>query len=224
MNTLAVAALIAISEIDNGIPTGLLQAICEVESNLNPIAVVEKDGVGGRASYGVCQVQHRTARHFSPSISTTELLDPFTNARIAALYLKWQYKRYGRWDRAVVAYNRGSSTTGVNSYSRKVDHAQRMLLSARTSTGLVHQGCLHHRKQCNRKDIHLRKPTTVADREVQTHGCTQTLLETNLKSDGGTVNGRAKRHQDRAYRSNSWGRDYPATGGDFLREDLAYTD
>lgn len=120
MNTLAVAALIAISELDNGIPQGLLQTICEVESNLNPHAVVERDGIGGRTSYGVCQVQLRTARHFSPSISATELLDPFTNARIAGLYLRSQYERYGRWDRAIVAYNRGSSTTGLNSYSRKV--------------------------------------------------------------------------------------------------------
>lgn len=120
MNPATLISIIALAESMHGIPSGLLVAVCQVESELNPYAVVERDGKGSRDSIGICQLQLRTARHFSESVSHSELHNPVINANIAGAYLRFQFERYGDWERAVVAYNRGSSNGGGTDYSRKV--------------------------------------------------------------------------------------------------------
>ena len=133
MNPEVVIAIISLAESLQGIPQGILVSICNVESNLNPYALVERDGKSGHSSIGVCQLQTRTARNFSPGVSDSELFNPVTNSRIAAAYLRFQFDRYGSWERAVVAYNRGSSSGPGNKYSRKVMYARRLFLSTRLS-------------------------------------------------------------------------------------------
>lgn len=170
MSQAALIALIHASEMLHGIPPELLVAICAVESNLDPQAVVAQDGDSGRTSYGLCQVQERTARQFLSGVSAKELLIPSVNVYVAGAYLRWQYKRYRSWDRAVVAFNRGSSTGGLNSYHRKVKHAQRILLSARNGQGQLHRSP----KDLSNKtgdlvgevlSIHSYEPISVGDRD-----------------------------------------------------------
>lgn len=121
MSPAALLALISLSEAQHGIPKGLLASICIVESELNPHAVVERDGKSGRTSYGMCQIQLRTARQFRPSISASQLLVPSTNAHLAGAYLKWNYKRYHSWVGATIGYNSGHWNGGLtNQYIRKV--------------------------------------------------------------------------------------------------------
>lgn len=124
MNTLALLAIIANTELNLGLPPGLLQSICRVESGLNPHAVVEQDGRGKRGSYGLCQIQHRTANHIRTGVSVKELLEPTVNIRLAGEYLTYNYRNYGSWVGAAIAYNRGSWGGGcTNDYFRKVTTA-----------------------------------------------------------------------------------------------------
>lgn len=89
------------------ISPALLIAICSVESNLTPGAINHNDG--GRASYGICQLQLRTARHIDSTIKVVKLLDPEVNAALAARYISAQLERYpGDLECAIAAYNAGS--------------------------------------------------------------------------------------------------------------------
>lgn len=106
------------------IPAGLLMALCSVESNLNPHAIVANDG--GSPSYGLCQVKLETAKRFIPDVTPADLMRKPVNMMVAAMYLQHQFKRYGSWRKAIAAYNTGSikySTKGflVNDhYLKKV--------------------------------------------------------------------------------------------------------
>jgi soluble lytic murein transglycosylase-like protein len=97
------------------VPVALLRAVCSVESSLNPDALVLHDGSGH--SFGLCQVQENAARDVGirPSKScewagpSCNLWQPALNIEIAARYLAFNYKRYGRsWSSAIVSYNAGS--------------------------------------------------------------------------------------------------------------------
>lgn len=227
MSVTALVAIISAAEAVHGIPSGLLTAVCTVESNLKPHIEVAQDGIGGRKSIGLCMVQERTARQFRPGISAAELYNPNTNAHVAGAYLRWQYQRYGSWDRAVVAFNRGSSTGPSNGYSRKVMRAYKLLLAARTSDGHVYsdKGRPNTRRGLSSKGgrLHDPKPRALGDRRVLHTPRKDALLESNKESAGG-LSGRNQGNQVRSDRGNSGRKSYATTSGDFLREDLAYTD
>lgn len=97
-----------------GVSPGLLIAICTVETNLRNVDV-PRDGV--TTSYGVCQVKLETA-HFMGKVHGKKKVLAYTekdmrqvekNAKVAALYLKYQINRYdGNLCKAVAAYNAGS--------------------------------------------------------------------------------------------------------------------
>lgn len=117
-----------------GIPAMLLSAVCTVESNLSPEAVNVNDG--GRVSYGLCQVQLATVRQrVSRLYNPSDLFDPGVNAYVAGAILRSHYRRLGSWDKAVLAYNRGSLRLLPNGhysnerYLWKVMKAQRQLKS-----------------------------------------------------------------------------------------------
>jgi len=93
------AALIA------GIDPELLSAVCYVESGHNTEAYVHNDG--GSPSYGQCQIKMATAKELGFSGTGKELMSEGINSLYAALYLKYQYKRYGNWRSAVISYNAG---------------------------------------------------------------------------------------------------------------------
>ncbi len=88
------------------IPATLLLAICTTESNLKN--VINPDD-GGSPSYGICQVKLGTAKMFSTSVTQHDLMLPRVNAHYAALYVRYQLKRY-RYNipNAISAYNAGS--------------------------------------------------------------------------------------------------------------------
>lgn len=107
-----------------GLPQGLLDAVCYVESN-HQIRALHKDD-GNTDSLGVCQVKLSTARMLGFKGAERQLMDPSTNISFAAKYLAYQISRYSNVIEAVGAYNTGSyriseDGTAVNrSYIRKV--------------------------------------------------------------------------------------------------------
>lgn len=112
--------LFAVSEAE-GLPQGLLESVCTVESQLNSHIIRYNDG--GEDSLGLCQVKLSTARHMKFTYTREELLrDPVKNMQVAARFIKYQHKRYnGSYMMAIKAYNRGhAKNIFFNSYSRKV--------------------------------------------------------------------------------------------------------
>lgn len=84
----------------------LLLAICMTESNLTNVLVPHD---GGSPTYGICQVKLPTAQMIGYKGDAKGLMDPATNAKWAATYLKFQKERYEQdWCKAVAAYNAGT--------------------------------------------------------------------------------------------------------------------
>lgn len=107
------------ASIANGIPVGLLDSMCHVESGHNVRAYQKHDG--GSPSHGICQIKLVAAKQVGFKGSASELMNPRTNINYAAKYLKYQYSRYQNWARAVTAYNQGTSTGhGGSAYLAKV--------------------------------------------------------------------------------------------------------
>lgn len=122
-----VAALIAMAAVSEGVPPQTLLAICWTETKHETIVSAND---GGSASYGICQVKLATARDHAPKVRVSDLLNPQTNAILAARVLRRQLDRYnGNLDCAVIAYNRGrASCDGYNArptnrYLRRVKAA-----------------------------------------------------------------------------------------------------
>ena len=90
-----------------GINPALLLAICTVESDLRNVVNV-RDG-SHRSSYGICQIQLRTARSHYMGATASDLLKPEINAQIAAKIMRDNLNRYDyNLDCAIAAYNAGS--------------------------------------------------------------------------------------------------------------------
>ena len=103
-----------------GIPHGLLNSVCFIESGRNPAAINYNDGDGH--SIGLCQIKLKTARFMRYRGTEKGLFDPKVNIEYAAKYLQYQIKRYkGDTQKALVAYNRGNANGLTrSSYSDKV--------------------------------------------------------------------------------------------------------
>jgi len=117
---MTIAALFLSTSLQFGLPQGLLESLCWVESSHNISAIHEDDG--GTDSLGLCQVKFKTAVWLGFTGTEEELMDPATNIYYAAAYLKKQLIRY-HYDlpRALTAYNRGNSFHLSHSdYSDKV--------------------------------------------------------------------------------------------------------
>ena len=82
----------------------ILVAVCSHESGLRN-TVVKNDG--GSPSIGICQVKQETAVMLGYKGTPEGLMNPQTNAKYAAKYLKKQYDRYQNWCKAIAAYNAG---------------------------------------------------------------------------------------------------------------------
>lgn len=85
----------------------LLLAICTYETNLTNITVYHD---GDSPSYGICQVKYETAQMIGFKGKAEDLVNPKTNAKWAAKYVKYQTRRYGKddWCRLTAAFNAGS--------------------------------------------------------------------------------------------------------------------
>lgn len=89
-----------------GISGHLLLAICIHETGLQNVVVPNDHGT---PTYGVCQIKSGTARDLGYEGEDKGLMDPQTNVKYAAMYLKKQLKRYqGNVNKAISAYNAGS--------------------------------------------------------------------------------------------------------------------
>jgi len=84
-------------ERDYGLPTGLLTAIASVESQFNPKAV---SPVGAQ---GMFQLMPKTAT----TLGVANPFDPVEAAEGAAQHLARDYRTFGNWNHAVMAYNAG---------------------------------------------------------------------------------------------------------------------
>jgi soluble lytic murein transglycosylase-like protein len=84
----------------------LLLAVCTHESGLNNVYVPHD---GGSPTYGVCQIKYDTAVGVGYKGDPKGLMDPKTNAKFAARYLKFQESRYnGDFVKMAAAYNAGT--------------------------------------------------------------------------------------------------------------------
>lgn len=88
------------------LPTGLLGAICYVESGHKVAAINHHDG--GSSSLGTCQIKINTARLVGFKGTEKQLMEPANNVKYAGAYLAYQIKRYNHIPSAVAAYNAGS--------------------------------------------------------------------------------------------------------------------
>jgi soluble lytic murein transglycosylase-like protein len=107
------------------IPRELLLALCWSESSFRTNLPNKLDGK--TPSYGICQMKLETAQfidryyHNKVKASKQRLLNPKTNARYAAQYLKFQLKRYkGDWRKATDAYNKGRAVSRKSTYVKRI--------------------------------------------------------------------------------------------------------
>jgi len=119
MNTAVILALLSSVSLEYNIPEGLLASICYKESTFNVQAINRFDG-GKTHSYGICQVKLETAKFMGFKGNRKALQDPETNITYAAKYLRYQYRRYRSWVKAIGAYNRGSVNGNCTNYSHEV--------------------------------------------------------------------------------------------------------
>ena len=113
-------ALFVAASLAAGLPQGLLESVCYIESGHDAHAIHPHDGNG--TSYGICQIKLATSRTLGFKGSAKELMKPEVNIEYAARYLARQIRRYkGDYARGVCAYNRGHSEShGGSSYVAKV--------------------------------------------------------------------------------------------------------
>jgi soluble lytic murein transglycosylase-like protein len=135
MSEAALLAIIAAVEASQGIPAGLLQAVCKIESGLRPQAVNHKDGNDEQSSIGLCQVKLTTGKQYSKAVrSAQSLYDPSINAAAAGAYLKANFVRYRSWVGAVITFNKGHWSGGcTNRYFRKVEAERRKYVGTKAT-------------------------------------------------------------------------------------------
>ena len=90
----------------NSLPSGLLQAICEIESGWRPHAI------GRDGEIGLCQLKPQTLALLCPGCNPEVLLNPYDNLHWAARYLTWLMKvlRTDNQATLAVAYNGGQGS------------------------------------------------------------------------------------------------------------------
>lgn len=99
--------LFALTTTTFNLPTGLLSALCYVESGHHVGAYLANDG--GSPSHGVCQVKLETARLMGFRGTPAKLKQPKVNIYYAGKYLAYQMVRYNHDSRkAIAAYNAGT--------------------------------------------------------------------------------------------------------------------
>lgn len=119
MDTLALVFLAVTNTMS--LPTGLLSALCYVESRHNVAAIAENDG--GTRSHGVCQIKLGMAKAMGFEGNGAELRKPENNVYYAGKLLEYQIKRCGSVEKGIRAYNSGSCDRGSAEYVKKVKTA-----------------------------------------------------------------------------------------------------
>jgi len=112
------------------LPLGLLLAIAFVESSFNPMALGDYNVQGQPQAFGLFQLHIFGA---GAGYSSEELLDPYTNAAVAARYLAWLRDIFEDEEEALAAYNAGPAKVKAHGwqvakgYVKKVREAQRAI-------------------------------------------------------------------------------------------------
>ncbi len=88
-----------------GLPSGLLAALCAVESGHNASALHVNDR--GATSYGICQIKYKTAKDMLPEIRPSDLMLTDINIMAAGLYLRKKLDKHNNVPAALAAYNAG---------------------------------------------------------------------------------------------------------------------
>lgn len=132
-----VTLLINAAEKEHSIPKGLLLAIAELESSLNPHAInVEGkamtvsskegalEGINHHLKSGIRNIdigimQLNYHWHGDQFISVNEMLEPSKNIAYAAKLLKTLYDKHGDWQKAVRYYH-SATPEHHRKYSRKI--------------------------------------------------------------------------------------------------------
>lgn len=115
------------AELEYGIPSGLLLAISQVESSLQPWAVnlngksyypetrkgaerllLNKDGTHRKGHTAVGCMQLAVRWHKQAFETSYHMLEPAANVDYGAKFLKSLYKRYGSWKEAIKHYHGGT--------------------------------------------------------------------------------------------------------------------
>lgn len=98
-----------------GIESSLLLAVANVESNVKIVNYFNDN----HSSYGIMQVELRTAREILPFVDSIALQQPEVNIYVAAKYLKKMQDRYG-YIKGISAYNAGRPIESNKNYVKKV--------------------------------------------------------------------------------------------------------
>lgn len=96
----------------NHLDVRMLRAMCWVESShkTNARVIFDQNNPNkiGATSYGVCQIQLNTAKHFGYTGTAKQLMNTHTNIYYAGKVLAyWLQRSHGNYRLAVSAYNRG---------------------------------------------------------------------------------------------------------------------
>lgn len=92
-----------------GVDAGILQAIAEVESGMNPMAIGRNRD--GSVDIGLMQINSRWLSVLAPyGIRREDLYDPCVSIHVGAWILAQNIQRYGETWRAVGAYNAASES------------------------------------------------------------------------------------------------------------------
>lgn len=114
------------------LPSGLLSAMCFVESNHRP-QVVHKDD-GPEDSVGICQMHPSTARWMGFKGTAKDLMRPEVNIYWAGKYLKYQLARYhGALVKSIAAYNAGRFVADNNGYAKNKKYVDKVLRAWKVS-------------------------------------------------------------------------------------------
>ena len=106
-----------------GIPNGLLKAIANTESSLNPQALSHTNDIG------LMQINKSWVPYLSRNfgISERKLWDPCTNVMVGAWILANEFKTKGRNWNAIGAYNaRCAKLKGINCYVARQKYSMKV--------------------------------------------------------------------------------------------------
>jgi soluble lytic murein transglycosylase-like protein len=119
-----------------GISATLLLSICTVETNLRNVNNTT-DPHGG--SFGICQLNLKTARSIHKYVDRLALQQPQVNIEIAALYLKKLNKKYKNEWHVVAAYNAGKARIENGFYLNQgyVDRVKRVYCRTEVCTNEI---------------------------------------------------------------------------------------
>ncbi len=121
-----------------GLPAGLLESLCYVESKHDINAIHKNDGDGN--SVGICEIKLKTAKWLGFKGTEKELMQPKTNIYYAGKYLAKQINRYHNVVKGVIAYNIGhAGCLTYTSYSDNVIALWRKNINVRRTTSSIQE-------------------------------------------------------------------------------------